>query len=69
MQDTMVDVESIIKNNANVSVESLRRVESLIVRMRKLGIEKTSYRLASPFSVSLRKMHKASPKRQSRKSK
>jgi hypothetical protein len=69
MPNMTLDVESIIKQNPGVSRESLRRAEALMIRMSKLGIEKTGYRLASPFSSSLRKIHKVPHKGKSRKSK
>jgi hypothetical protein len=59
MAQMTIDVETIIKQNPHVSLASLRRAEALMARMHHLGIEKTGYRLASPFSSSLRKMHKA----------
>jgi hypothetical protein len=56
-----LDIQTIIKDNPQVSAESLRRVEMLVDRLNRLGIVKTDYRLASPFSLSLRKIHKANP--------
>jgi hypothetical protein len=54
-----LDIQTIIQDNPQVSAESLRRVEMLVDRLNRLGIAKTDYRLASPFSLSLRKIHKA----------
>lgn len=68
MPNMMIDVESIVEHNPQVSRGSLLRAEALMVRMCKLGIEKTNYRLASPFSSSLRKIRKASRSGKSRKS-
>ena len=62
MPQQTIDVESIIKQNPRVSLESLQRAEAIMGRMRHLGIEKTSYRLASPFSSSLKKIRKAARK-------
>ena len=58
MLDTAIDVQAIIASNPRTSRESLQRTESLVHRMCCLGIEKTGYRLASPFSSSLKRIRK-----------
>ncbi len=62
MANVILDTESIIKNNPQVTAESLQRAELLVERMKRLGIEKTGYRLMSPFSSSLKKTRKAERK-------
>lgn len=58
MSNAMLDLDSIVANNPQISVESLRRIDSLVKRIKRLGIQETPYRLASPFSSSLKKMRK-----------
>ena len=55
MLDTQLDIEAIVKSNPQISPGCLERVESLWTRLDRLGIRETEYRLATPFSSSLRK--------------
>jgi len=43
MEDTRV--ESVIKNNP----QTMERVDALMERLKRLGIQETHYRLSSPF--------------------
>lgn len=57
MLDTQLDVKEILKANPQVSAESMERIDSLVERLNRLGIQDAGYRLESPFSPSLRKVH------------
>jgi len=57
MPITVLDPEAIVAQNPNTSIEALRRAETLVERMTRLGIQPSAYQIASPFSSSLRKTH------------
>jgi hypothetical protein len=62
MSNMRLEADLIIKNNPQTSAEAQQRVDALMERLDRLGIRGTGYRLASPFSLSLRKVHKGSRK-------
>ena len=49
-----VDVAAIVAANPKVDPDSVARTEALVRRLSRLGIKATGYRLASPFSSSLK---------------
>ena len=48
------DIDSIVRDNPQVSTDYLMRVDALLKRLDRLGIRKTEYGLETPFSLSLR---------------
>lgn len=68
MPNAQAEIESIIKNNPQTSLESLQRADALLERMNRLGVQETTYRLASPFSWSLKGACKGRTRVRSRKS-
>jgi hypothetical protein len=49
MLSKKLDVDQIIRNNPRISVDIVARLDALMKRLHRLGIQATEYRLRSPF--------------------
>lgn len=55
-----IDIDCILRTNPRVDANALRRIDSLMMQLDRLGIKATGYRLASPFCRSGRMAQKKS---------
>jgi hypothetical protein len=59
MPTVQPDAEIMVRHNPQVRPDAVRHIDALMAKLDRLGIEPTRYRLACPFSLSLKSIKKS----------